>query len=362
MGACSMTDLLWAGAIAFAVAVVVTPVLIRVFARRGWAEVIRDVGPTGSGARSGTPTMGGLAILVALWAGYWGAHLPAAANHSGPMASGLLVLGLATTLGLVGMLDETIKLSTRRSLGLTTTGKVLGQCCAAAIFALLALRYPDRYGLTPASPTLSFVRDITIWSLGGAGLVIVCCLAVLGWSNAVQLTDDVDGMAAGAMAVTLGAYLAITFWQYATTCQTHPGSGCYAVRDPLDMAIVCAAGVGASVGFLWWNTPPARIFLGETGSLALGGLLAGISVTTRTELLMPMVGALFVAESGSVLIQVLVFRSAKRRVFRMAPLHHHFELQGWKETTIIVRFWLLALISAALGTWLFFNQFFSAAN
>lgn len=356
-----MTVLLWAGAIAFAVAVAITPALIRFGSRRGWSEGLHGLGPTGA-ARPGTPTMGGLAILVAVWAGYWVAHLPTGMSHGGPRASGLLVLGLATALGLVGMLDDLVTLRNRRNPGLTTTGRVLGQCCAASIFALLALHYPDRHGLTPASPTLSFVRDITIWTLGGAGLVVVCCVAVWGWSNAVQLTDDVDGMAAGAMAIALGAYLAITFWQYATTCQTHPGSGCYAVRDPLDMAVVCAAGVGASLGFLWWNTPPARIFLGETGSLAFGGLLAGISVTTRTELLMPVIGAVFVTESGSVMIQVLVFRSAKRRVFRMAPLHHHFELQGWKEPTIIVRFWLLAVVAAALGTWLFFNQFFSAAN
>jgi phospho-N-acetylmuramoyl-pentapeptide-transferase len=307
--------------------------------------------------------MGGVAIITGLWAGYWGSHLIGVGYHAdGPSASGLLVLGLATALGAVGFLDDFIKIRKQRNLGLNKTAKLVGQLVVAVVFGFLALQFRGASGLTPGSTHISYVRDITTVSMGSVVFILFCYLLVSAWSNAVNLTDGLDGLAAGSMGFVLGAYVIITFWQYRNACETAPGQGCYDVRDPLDLALLCAAGAAACVGFLWWNAAPARIFMGDTGSLALGGMLAGLSITTRTELLMVVIGALFVAEAASVIIQVAVFRSSRRRVFRMAPFHHHFELAGWAETTVIIRFWLLAGVAAAIGLSLFYSKYLAAVG
>ncbi|MGH3521668.1 MAG: phospho-N-acetylmuramoyl-pentapeptide-transferase, partial [Mycobacterium sp.] len=175
-------------------------------------------------------------------------------------------------------------------------------------------------------------------------------------------TDGLDGLAAGCMAMVTAAYVLITFWQYRNACATAPDLGCYNVRDPLDLAIIAAATAGACIGFLWWNAAPAKIFMGDTGSLALGGIIAGLSVTSRTEILAVVLGSLFVAEITSVVVQILAFRTTGRRVFRMAPFHHHFELAGWAETTVIIRFWLLTAISCGLGVALFYSEWLAATG
>lgn len=310
--------------------------------------------------------MGGVAILAGIWAGYWGSHLIGIGyDAEGPTASGLLVLGLTTALGGVGFLDDFIKIRKQRNLGLNKTAKLVGQLVAAVVFGILALQFRGGSGLTPGSVHLSYVRDIATVSMGSIVFILFCYLLVSAWSNAVNLTDGLDGLAAGSMSLVLGAYVIITFWQYRNACVDGPGSlgpskGCYDVRDPLDLALLCAAGAAACIGFLWWNAAPAKIFMGDTGSLALGGMLAGLSITTRTELLMVVIGALFVAEAASVVIQVAVFRSSRRRVFRMAPFHHHFELGGWAETQVIIRFWLLAAIASAIGLALFYSEYLAA--
>ncbi|MCX5045982.1 phospho-N-acetylmuramoyl-pentapeptide-transferase [Aldersonia sp. NBC_00410] len=356
-----MRQILFAAGIALAVSILLTPLLIRVFSRQGFGQEIRVEGPASHQSKRGTPTMGGVAIITGLWAGYWGSHLIGIGYQAdGPSASGLLVLGLATALGGVGFLDDFIKIRKQRNLGLNKTAKLVGQLVVALIFGVLALQFRGASGLTPGSTHLSYVRDITTVSMGSLVFILFCYLLVSAWSNAVNLTDGLDGLAAGSMGFVLGAYVIITFWQYRNSCETSPGQGCYDVRDPLDLALICAAGAAACVGFLWWNAAPARIFMGDTGSLALGGMLAGLSITTRTELLMVVIGALFVAEAASVVIQVAVFRSSRRRVFRMAPFHHHFELAGWAETTVIIRFWLLAGTAAAIGLALFYSEYLAA--
>ncbi|AOW94712.1 phospho-N-acetylmuramoyl-pentapeptide-transferase [Rhodococcus sp. WMMA185] len=339
-----------------------TPVLVKAFSRQGFGQEIRTEGPESHHAKRGTPTMGGVAILAGLWAGYWGAHLIGMGyGADGPSASGLLVLGLTTALGAVGFLDDFIKIRKQRNLGLNKTAKLVGQLVAAVTFGILALQFRGENGLTPGSTHLSYVRDIATVSLGAVVFVAFCYLLVSAWSNAVNLTDGLDGLAAGSMSLVLGTYVIITYWQYHNACVT-PVAGCYDVRDPLDLAVISAAAAGACIGFLWWNAAPAKIFMGDTGSLALGGLLAGLSITSRTELLMVVIGALFVAEAASVVIQVAVFRSSRRRVFRMAPFHHHFELAGWAETTVIIRFWLLAAIASAIGLALFFSEYLAAVE
>ncbi|MGB3302955.1 phospho-N-acetylmuramoyl-pentapeptide-transferase [Gordonia sp. (in: high G+C Gram-positive bacteria)] len=363
-----MTQILIAGAISLAVSILLTPVLIKLFSRQGFGQEIRVEGPQSHQAKRGTPSMGGVAIVVALWLGYLGAHLFGYFDEgSGPSASGLLVLGLATALAAVGFLDDFIKIYKARNLGLNKTAKSIGQMVAAIIFGVLLLQFPNSNGLTPASEYLSYTRDINVISLTAVGFVLFCWLVVAAWSNAVNFTDGLDGLAAGSAAMVMGAYVLITFWQYRNACVSDGGAavngnGCYNVRDPLDLAIVAVAAGGACLGFLWWNAAPAKIFMGDTGSLALGGLVAGLSLTTRTELLMVVIGALFVAEMVSVVVQILVFRTTGKRVFRMAPFHHHFELGGWAETTVIIRFWLLTAISCALGLSLFYGEFISHAG
>lgn len=361
-----MIAILIATAIALLVSILFTPYLIRSFSRQGFGQEIREEGPQGHQSKRGTPTMGGVAILVAMWAGYVLAHVINAmtsVNAEAPTASGLLVLLLATGLGVVGFFDDFIKIRKGRNLGLNKTAKMVGMLVVAVIFAVLAMQFPDNHDLTPASVQMSFVRDISIISFGTIGFVVFCYLAVSAWSNAVNFTDGLDGLAGGSSGLVFAVYVVITFWQFRYDCGgREPTVGCYDVRDPLDLAVVAAAAMGACIGFLWWNAAPAKIFMGDTGSLALGGLVAGLSITTRTELLMVVVGGLFVVEALSVVLQIAVFRTSRRRLFRMAPFHHHFELAGWAETTVIIRFWLLAGICAMFGLGLFYSEWLTATG
>ena len=359
-----MKGILIAAAVALFVSILFTPYLIRVFSRQGFGQEIREEGPQGHKAKRGTPTMGGLAIIVAMWVGYIAAHLITAIGQggrtNGPTASGLLVMLLTTALGLVGFLDDFIKIRKQRNLGLNATAKLVGQMVATVAFAILALQFPDKNGLRPVSVDLSYVRDATAISFGVVGFVIFCYVAVSGWSNAVNFTDGLDGLAGGTSGMALATYMVITYFQTTHDCSTATTAarmlGCFQVRDPLDLSLVAAAAMGGCVGFLWWNAAPAKIFMGDTGSLALGGLFAGLSMATRTELLMIVIGGLFVVEMLSVVLQIAVFKTTKRRLFRMAPFHHHFELSGWAETTVIIRFWLLGAVGCMFGLGLFYSE------
>jgi phospho-N-acetylmuramoyl-pentapeptide-transferase len=358
-----MRQVLVAAGLALVVALLLTPVLIRVFTRLGFGQEIRDEAPKSHQRKRGTPTMGGLAILTAIWASYLGTNLfELALGGEGPSASGLLVLGLATVLGAVGFTDDYIKLRRTRNLGLNKRAKSAGQLVAAVLFGVLALHFRNSGGLTPGGAELSYVREIAAFTLPPVVFVLFCIIVVSAWSNAVNLTDGLDGLAAGAMSMVAAAYVLITFWQFRNTCAITPGPGCYHVRDPLDLALVAAATAGACIGFLWWNAAPARIIMGDTGSLALGGIIAGLSVTSRTEILAIILGALFVAEVTSVVIQVAAFRTTGRRVFRLTPIHHHFELMGWPETTLTIRFWLVTAIACGLGIALFYGEWLTAAG
>jgi phospho-N-acetylmuramoyl-pentapeptide-transferase len=306
--------------------------------------------------------MGGTVIVGATVAGYLVAHLLLIDQPGrGVTASGLLLLFLMVGLGTVGFLDDYLKIRHRRSLGLNKTAKLVGQLVVGLTFAVLSLNFPQQ-GVTPASTVVSFVRDIAPLALGSIGFVVLAYLFIAGFSNAVNLTDGLDGLAAGCSAMVFGSYVVMSFWQFGHDCTAKLADGCYTVRDPLDVTLVAAAAMGACLGFLWWNTSPARIFMGDTGSLALGGLLSGIAIMTRTELLLIVLGGLFVAVTLSVVIQVAFFRATRRRVFRMAPLHHHFELAGWAENTVIVRFWLVTGMAVAFGLGLFYADWLSFAG
>jgi phospho-N-acetylmuramoyl-pentapeptide-transferase len=303
--------------------------------------------------------MGGAVIIVAALLGYFVAH---AVRPSTPSMSGLLVLFLFVGLGIVGFLDDYIKVSKQRSLGLRSRAKITGQVAIAVVFAVLAIRFPDEQGHEPASQALSVLRD-TGWVLPAAVFVVWALLLISGFSNAVNLTDGLDGLATGASVMVFGAYTLIGVWQTNQSCGRSAVPGCYDIRDPLDVAIVSAALVGACFGFLWWNAAPAKIFMGDTGSLALGGALAGLAITTRTELLLVLLGGLFVLITMSVILQVGWFKlSGGKRLFRMAPLQHHFELKGWGEVTIVIRFWIIAGMFVILGVGLFYAEWVVATR
>lgn len=338
-----------------------TPLLVRVLHKRSYGQFIREDGPTSHLVKRGTPTMGGIVIIGASVIGYAVANL---ASQRMPNPSGLLVLGLMIGLGFVGFLDDFTKVRKERSLGLRPWAKILGQGIVGVTFSVLSLQFHNEFSRTPATMNISVVRDIPI-NLAFAGSALGLVLFVLwsnflitSWSNAVNLTDGLDGLAAGAAALGFGGYTVITIWQSYQTCTSvvNPAPGCYDVRDPRDLAIVCAAIVGACIGFLWHNTSPASIFMGDTGSLAIGGAFAGVSILTQTEVLAVLIGALFVIIIFSDIIQIGAFKATGKRVFRMAPLHHHFELKGWEEVTIVVRFWMIQVVFAAIGIALFYGE------
>jgi phospho-N-acetylmuramoyl-pentapeptide-transferase len=319
-----------------------TPLLIRALQMRGIGQQIREDGPQGHVTKAGTPTMGGITMVGAAVIGYLASHVNSGAVFT---SAGLLVLLVTVGAAVVGFLDDWIAVSRHRSLGLTKTTKTVGLIAVALVFAILAV-YRAK-----VRTDLSFTRSIGV-GLSDPVYLIWAVLILYGASNAVNLSDGLDGLAAGSSIFSFAAFVFIGFWQF-----RHPD--CYFVGPALDLSLVAAALTGACAGFLWWNAAPARIFMGDTGSLAIGAALGALALTTNTHLLLPVVGGLFVMVTLSVVVQVATFKMVRRRVFRMAPIHHHFELLGWPETTVIVRFWVLAGLCAALAVGLFYADFLS---
>jgi phospho-N-acetylmuramoyl-pentapeptide-transferase len=340
------------GAVSLLLALFGTPVLIRLLRKYGYGQPIRVEGPKSHETKRGTPTMGGTVMVLATLVGYVVGHL---ATHDTMTASGLLVLFLMAGLGLVGFIDDFIKVFRQTSTGLRSSAKLAGQIVVGAVFALEVLQHPNGYALTPADAHLSFLRDFGP-ALGTLPFVIWIVILIAGASNAVNLTDGLDGLATGATVLVLAAYVLIGIWQERNDCTTFLSKQCYQIRDPLDLAVVAAAVLGACFGFLWWNAPPAKIYMGDTGSLALGGVLAGLAVCTKTQLLLGVLGGLFAIITLSVIIQVGFFKMTRKRVFKMAPLQHHFEMSGWAETTIVIRFWLISGLCVALGLGIFYAE------
>jgi phospho-N-acetylmuramoyl-pentapeptide-transferase len=341
-----------------------TPLVIRFFRARGFGQEIRDDGPLTHMVKRGTPTMGGVAIIGSTIVGYIAASVAVGIRDGrGPTASGLLLLFLMVGLGGVGFMDDFIKIRHQRSLGLRARAKFAGQLLVGVTFAVLALQFRNHAGLTPASVHLSYVRDIAAISVGSIGFVLLAYLIVTATSNAANLTDGLDGLAAGAAAMVFAAYTLITLLESRNTCVPKEIAGCYEVRDPLDIALVAGAALGACFGFLWWNASPAQIFMGDTGSMALGGLMAGLAILSKTELLLVVLAGLFAVVTLSSLIQAGWFKLTRWktgtgiRAFKMSPIHHHFEVSGWEEVTIIVRFWIISGLSVAFGIGLFYAEF-----
>ncbi|WP_062377396.1 phospho-N-acetylmuramoyl-pentapeptide-transferase [Demequina pelophila] len=354
-----------AGALGTLLSLLTTPLLIRYLTRRQFGQFIRQDGPASHHTKRGTPTMGGVVIILAALLGWLGGNLWVGRS---PAASSLLVVFLMVGLGLVGFLDDGIKISKERSLGLSPAWKFLGQGVVGVTFGVLALQFPDGDGITPASTAVTFLRDtyidLAIWgpAIGLVLFVIWSNFLITAWSNAVNLTDGLDGLATGTSIIFFGAYVLIGIWQLNQKCGVVESvAKCYEVRDPWDLAILASAIAGACLGFLWWNASPAKIFMGDTGSLALGGAIAGMTITSQTEVLGVVVGGLFVLVVGSSVLQIGWFKiSGGKRLFKMAPLHHHFELMGWGEVTIVTRFWIIAGLFTAAGLGLFYAEWVAA--
>jgi phospho-N-acetylmuramoyl-pentapeptide-transferase len=276
-----------------------------------------------------------------------------------PTMTALVLLGLFVFCGAVGFIDDLLKVRKRNSGGLSKRGKLFGQLLVGAVFGMVALYYPSTNTQTVGSTKISFIKDIGWLEIGKVGAVILFILMIIATSNAVNITDGLDGLATGTSVMVLSAFSFIGYWQYQHWCGDHDYTGayCYAVRDPLEVTMIAAAAAGACVGFLWWNTSPARIFMGDTGALGLGGLIGGVAIATRTELLLLIIGGLFVILMGSVIIQMVSYKTTGKRVFRMSPLQHHFELAGWSEVNIVVRFWIIGGIFVVVGLGIFYSDF-----
>ncbi|MGR4009598.1 phospho-N-acetylmuramoyl-pentapeptide-transferase [Leucobacter sp. 1207-22] len=349
-----MIALLIAGGFSLLYTLVLTPLFVRGFKKLHWGQFIREDGPESHFAKRGTPTMGGLIFISGAVLAYFVGKLVMGET---PTASALLVILMAVGAGAVGFIDDFMKTRKQQSLGLGGWAKIAGQVLVAVVFAALALNFPNEQGLTPASTHISFFRDLPFdfLSLGtvvGISLFVLWVIViVVSTSNSVNVTDGLDGLAGGASIMVFGAYVIIGFWQASQDCaSTAYEAGCYLVRDPMDLAVVAAAFVGGLAGFLWWNTSPAHVYMGDTGSLGLGGAIAAFAILSRTELLLVLLGGLFIIESGSVIIQRIYFKATKgKRIFRMSPIHHHFELKGWQEVTVVVRFWIIAALFVIAG-------------
>ncbi|MFV0452228.1 MAG: phospho-N-acetylmuramoyl-pentapeptide-transferase [Propioniciclava sp.] len=351
-----MRMVLLAGALGLLGTLLGTRVAIAVLVRKGYGQFIRDDGPVEHLKKKGTPTMGGIAIILAVVGAYVLSHL---VLWTPPTASGVLLLGLFVALGFVGFLDDWTKISRARSLGLNSRAKLILQTVIGLVFAYLVFQFPDSRGVTPASPFVSFLRDVPWLQLPLWLAMIWVIFIIAALSNGVNLSDGLDGLATGLSTMVFAAYTIVNVWQSTQWCGrlSTAGPQCYEVRDPIDLAAISMALAGACFGFLWWNTSPAKIFMGDSGSLALGGAVAGLAIMTRTELLGAVLGGMFVIITLSVVLQVGYFKiTGGKRLFKMAPLHHHFEMVGWAEQTVVVRFWIICGIFLAAGLGMFYGE------
>ncbi|MHA6668281.1 phospho-N-acetylmuramoyl-pentapeptide-transferase [Homoserinimonas sp. A447] len=362
-----MIVLLAAGGFSLILSMLLTPLFARLFRRMNLGQFFRADTPTTHVVKRGTPSMGGVVFILAAIAGYFLAKL---LGQETPTASALLVILMMVGLGMVGFIDDYMKVHRQNSLGLHPLGKIVGTVIVGIVFAVIGINVRDINGQAPVSYAVSLVRDIP-WLdflvifgpiVGVAAVIVWIVIITTGVSNAVNLTDGLDGLAAGASIFAIGSYVIIGFWQNAQSCfSLRPipidVNKCYEVSSPLELAVIASAIVGALIGFLWWNTSPAQIMMGDTGAFGLGGALAALAILSRTELLLVFIGGLFVIVTLSVILQRTYFKLTKgKRIWRASPLHHHFEMKGWAEVTIVVRFWVISGLFVSAGVGLFYLE------
>lgn len=349
--------------VSLVVTIVGTPLLIRLVHKLHYGQYIRQDGPQSHQVKRGTPTLGGVVINLAIVCGWLASaiyrHIVSGEAFS---LSAMLVLFAMLSMGVLGFIDDFAKVRKKQNEGLSVAGKFIGQFIFATLYAVLALIIPTRSGFPSAQAGMSFIEE-PFFSFEFAGRIVATVLFVIwvnflmtAWTNAVNLTDGLDGLATGSSMIAFAGYGVIAFWEsYHLKGAGHEGFS-YAVSDPLDLTIIALCAAVACFGFLWYNSNPATIFMGDTGSLALGGLFAAMSIATHTEFLAIIVGGLYVIEALSDVIQVGYFKLTHKRVFKMAPIHHHFELLGWTEGKVVVRFWMVELIFVLVGLVVFYGD------
>jgi phospho-N-acetylmuramoyl-pentapeptide-transferase len=339
-------QLLIAAGVGMLVSLVATRYLITWLTEHKIGQPIHEDVPEGHTVKAGIPTMGGIAIVLGLVFAYGATNL----FRGVYTRTGLIVVATVALAGVVGFVDDWIKVTSERNLGLSKRAKAGGLLLVAGGFIASMLAF------TNISTELSFTRADSIGlDLGQGGWAVWALLLILGSTNAVNLTDGLDGLAAGSATLGFAAFTVIGFWAF-----RNPDF--YGYPHALDLAVVAAAMLGACTGFLWWNAAPAQIIMGDTGALAIGAAFATLALGNNTQLLLPIVGGLYVLETVSVILQVGSFQLTGKRVFRMAPIHHHFELGGWPETTIIIRFWILAGMSTAVALGCYYADFITGTG
>ncbi len=330
-----MFSVILAAAIAFAVTVTLGSKFIEFLQTKKFGQFVREEGPQTHLIKQGTPTMGGVVILVGL--------VSALLVVARPNLATLTTLLLVSAVAGIGLYDDWQKISNRRNEGLSVRYKFLLLTLAVVVADVMALRY---VGVTQNVIIPGFEKNLVLGPgvIGIALFSFLMLLVIVGTTNSVNLTDGLDGLAAGAGGIALLAYTAIAF-----------------LERQYDVAIICGAMVGAIIGFLWYNSHPAQMFMGDTGSLAIGGVLAAAAIITKTEMLLPIIGGLFVIEGLSVIIQYGFFKLTGRRIFKMAPIHHHFELSGWQENKVVVRFWIVQAAFTAAGFVIYYFTLYNDA-
>lgn len=309
--------------LAFLITVLLSPIFIPFLRRLKFGQSIREEGPKSHQKKSGTPTMGGLMILLSVAV----TTLVMTGKFSEPTSKTFILLFVLLGFGLLGFLDDFIKVVMKRNLGLTSKQKLLGQIIISVIVYFVLKQ--TEFSTAVSIPFVDKPIDL------GWFYVLFIIFWLVGFSNAVNLTDGLDGLVSGTAAISFGAF-AILAWS----------------QSQYEISIFAVAVVGAVLGFLVFNAHPAKVFMGDTGSLALGGAIAAIAILTKLEFMLILIGGVFVIETLSVILQVISFKSTGRRIFRMSPLHHHYELVGWSEWRVVVTFWSVGLLLAALGIYI----------
>jgi len=321
------------GITAMVVVLALGPAFIEWLRRNEFGQAIREEGPAGHKTKEGTPTMGGILLWLAVLAAFF--------VFSKLSVAAFAVMVVTMGCAFIGLADDWMKIIKGRSLGLAARWKLLLQLLLGLLAGFIALHFAG------IDTSIDVPFSHAEWNIGAVGFYALVFIVIAGASNAVNLTDGLDGLASGSSAIVLVAYAGIAF-----LIGRHD-------HDPgmMDLSVLSIAIAGACLGFLWFNTFPADVFMGDTGSLGLGGAIAGMAILTRTEILLVVLAGLFVIEAMSVILQVISFKLTRKRIFLMAPLHHHFELKAWSETKVIVRFWIIAAILAGTGFAIYYATF-----
>ncbi len=318
----------------------ITPLFIKFQKRKKIGEKIRVDGPKSHSIKKGTPTMGGIIFVFSSTIAFIAVSLIKYYRHNVYSIEGIFVLSVLLLCSLIGFIDDYISLKMQRSLGLRGWVK-LSLLAVVCIYFVLCSKYILNIDTFLSIPFTDIKVELGNW------YYVIVVFFIAGFTNAVNLTDGLDGLAAGASSAVLAVFCFIAFFEW----------NILNVSYAIDVAVISGATLAACIGFLWWNTAPAEIFMGDTGAFGLGGLIAAVAIILKQEILLVVIGGLFVVETLSVIIQVVWFKMFRRRVFKMAPLHHHFELLGWPEIKVIIRFWVVSILFSAVGFFIYYLKF-----